>query len=513
MAKETVEVEFKASGTDAISNAVDKTIRRLERMDRATRKSTVSFNDLVKKTTEKLVQVNPKNDFIGKGGFIDIAQMDRANKAISSGLETTKRYAKVMSVDVSRSIKEGEANFKKVQATWTKESVTSVKAQEKLAKETEKAAHVVGRSWARQGKYASESIREIGDVTKDLDKRINKNRFQFQGWALSVLFFGQALQRTFTSIAKFGISSFQEISHSVEGVVTNTDMLDGSMKYLGFTIGEALEPVIGFLIPIIESIANWVDEHPKLTAVIITGGIALGAFLTLLGLSVLSFNGLFEGVTKAITIFGKLKSMLAGMDLVSLLKTGALIAGLILVVTWIYKMQEAMGGWGEFVKSVLRGVLRVIFMLAGALWGVVMEVFNALKFIWNGLVGLVEWGINLIIKGVNELIKVMNKIPGVSIPLIPKVDFSKAMLDVQKFGGAFMDSYMSAMALEAAIEDRYLAPAKGYATEMGAVPTQGGAQQPTTNLYVQNMNVTNPAGYDDMMKEIEKQTALLTGMK
>ena len=52
--------------------------------------------------------------------------------------------------------------------------------------------------------------------------------------------------------------------HSVEGTVTGFDILNGELKYLGFNIGSALEPVVGFLTPIISAVSEWVQEHPKL---------------------------------------------------------------------------------------------------------------------------------------------------------------------------------------------------------------------------------------------------------
>mgnify|MGYP007100052735 CR=1 FL=1 len=103
----------------------------------------------------------------------------------------------------------------------------------------------------------------IADRTKDLDKALEKNKYAFQGWAMSIMFAGMALERTFKGIAKFGIQSFDDVAHSTEGMTTANDQLNGSMKYLGFVIGDALQPVIEYMIPIVEAIGEWVDVNPE----------------------------------------------------------------------------------------------------------------------------------------------------------------------------------------------------------------------------------------------------------
>jgi hypothetical protein len=138
-------------------------------------------------------------------------------------------------------------------------------------------------------------VRNLGDVQAEALKKVQK---PFAGWAMSIMFAGMALQRFSMSIYKFGTKAFQEISHSVEGTVTNTDMLQGSMKYLGFTVGQALEPVVAFLIPIIDKISEWVERNPKLTATITTLGIALGSIFMVGGMGVLAINGFIDLASK-----------------------------------------------------------------------------------------------------------------------------------------------------------------------------------------------------------------------
>ena len=54
-------------------------------------------------------------------------------------------------------------------------------------------------------------------------------------------------------------------------------------------------------------------------------------------------------------------------------------------------------------------------------WETMKNVFFS---VWNAIVSFYEKQINLIISGINFLIKSINKIPGINIPLIPKIDLS-----------------------------------------------------------------------------------------
>jgi hypothetical protein len=123
-----------------------------------------------------------------------------------------------------------------------------------------------------------------------LDSAMGK--IPFSGYALSVMFLGQQLQAMFTNMARFGVKAFNDVMHSVEGTVTQSDMLNSSMTYLGFTIGQALEPVLAYLIPIIDKVADWIVQNPKLTAGIIAVGTALGTILGIGGAAKLAFDGL-----------------------------------------------------------------------------------------------------------------------------------------------------------------------------------------------------------------------------
>lgn len=176
---------------------------------------------------------------------------------------------------------------------------------------------------------------QVVDRTQDLNKAMG--RTPFAGYAMSIMFFGMALERIFTQIWKFGTKAFNDIQHSVEGTVTQSDMLEGSMKFLGYTIGQALEPVLMWLIPIIDAISDWVDKNPELTATLITLGITLGALFAVGGAMNLAVNG-----------FRDLSMILTGLMSI---KGGGWLATLSLSSPWVLAILAVAGGILAFNKA------------------------------------------------------------------------------------------------------------------------------------------------------------------
>jgi hypothetical protein len=283
-------------------------------------------------------------------------------------------------------------------------------------------------------------------ASQRLSEQLQKNETRFQGWAMSVMFFGMAIQRVFMSIWKQSSQVFNDVMHSTEGTVTAFDMLQGSLKYLWFTIGEALSPLAEELIPIVLRVQEWVEENESLTRSLVKNGIIIGTFLFLVGTLVLGFNGLWTAIKNIGTIikFAFVTDPIVGM-----------IAGIILAITWIGLLAAKMGGIGEFLKSMVRGVLRVVVVIAeGLAW-----VFGK---IGEGFV----WVINKVIDGINWLIEKMNKIPGVNIGTIGKLEVSTA-----GWGDTFLRDYLDWEA------SSFLAPKQGYA-EFGGLTPDYNNQQP-----------------------------------
>lgn len=236
---------------------------------------------------------------------------------------------------------------------------------------------------------------------------IDKTRKSFAGWAMSIMFFGMAITRATTSIWKFGTAAFQEISHSVENSTTAFDMLEGSMKYLGFMVGQALEPLAEALIPIVERIAEIIEKHPKLIAGFVLWGSVLGALFSTGGMLVLALNGFIElaakmgivtmeagkiaswnfggiksGVDRLKNAFVRLGDYIGGVlkDNINWIKNnpiksimgGLVLAGIIMAVLWLIRLSEEMGGLPELAKNAGRGLMRVLAYYSAGIQAVIL---------------------------------------------------------------------------------------------------------------------------------------------
>jgi len=283
-----------------------------------------------------------------------------------------------------------------------------------------------------------------------LDKVLKRNRVQFAGWALSIMFFGMALQRVFGQVWKSGTKTFQDVMHSVEGTTTQFDMLNGSMKYLGFSVGEALEPLAAILIPIVDEITDWVRANPEITRGIIAWGIALGTIFTVGGAGVLAING-----------FRDLKALISGANTnaLTLADTIGRIAGTVIIVQAAFEVITGKQDLFEAIDSLLLGA----GLLAGATtpWGAALitigvalsllpEDFKArvVSFL-GGIVGVIITGLYAIIDTallplfsiINGLIRTYNFIKGESVPELNQYAMTKASAakTVDLFKTAFGD--------------------------------------------------------------------------
>ncbi|HEY9702090.1 MAG TPA: hypothetical protein V6C58_06575, partial [Allocoleopsis sp.] len=311
--------------------------------------------------------------------------------------------------------------------------------------------------------YVKMDTKQFKEATKDImgfNAKVNKLSPAFAGWAMSVMFAGMAIQRTMSSITKSAVSTFNEITHSVEGQVTSADMLAGSWKYLQFTIGEALDPLLDKLIPIVDKIAEWVERNPELVAQIIAIGTVLGSLMMVGGglyLAINGFQGMFIAMKAAIILFDKVfvPTLISGFTKIIPFITGP--GGILLAFTALFVVLDALslkiGGWGELFKSVIRGVLRM------------------LVFLGQGLVDGLLLPLNFIIDILNGIINTYNKmasvIPGFKNSKIGNI--KNIELDI---AGKYMDWEKSS----------WLAPSEGYRNFDLSQATSGTGS--TTNIYV-----------------------------
>lgn len=268
---------------------------------------------------------------------------------------------------------------------------------------------------------------------------------------LGTMFFGMAIKRAFTSIWKSGKTTFQDIMHSVEGTTTSFDDMDASIKYLGFTVGQALEPLAEMLAPIIWMLADWIANNPalsKFVMIIVAAGIAIGGFLMFVGQAAIGIFALYKAWqmlaglklgtkiaewVKGLGLFKGKVSAVNGGFLKMIVSTLAWIAAIALLIAFIYTIALA---WENVKKAfVLRWEEIKLRFKYGVLF--LQRAWNNFKYMfelgvaymglaWAKFVdALMEKFVNLVNANrgwINGIIRVMKWL-GVNISTIPKLDF------------------------------------------------------------------------------------------
>lgn len=151
-----------------------------------------------------------------------------------------------------------------------------------------------------------EQVKSLGKLQKNL-KQIRDTaqgaKPQFASWALSIMFAGMAMQRAAMSFMTWGTKAFDDVSHSVIGTITANDRLQGSLLYLGYVVGEAFQPILEMLVPIVMSIADWVSNNEELVRTLETAALILGSIMAYGGMFKLLSSGI-EGVVASVDALG-----------------------------------------------------------------------------------------------------------------------------------------------------------------------------------------------------------------
>lgn len=230
-------------------------------------------------------------------------------------------------------------------------------------------------------------------------EKINKalGKSQFQGWALSIMFFGMALKQMFNTVWQFGTKTFNDIRHSVEGTTTEFDALNNSVTYLGFVVGQALEPVAAFLAPIIMWIADWISNNQTLfTTIVVIAGI-LGTVLTVVGALVLGVAGF---ITAWGIAGGAITAALGAIGAAFLPILAVMAAVAVLIVMW----KTDFAGFKDFIISAFTGVWEFLKSIWVNIAGIFTGFFKLLKGIFTGDFELIWEGARDIVLNVLSLL-------------------------------------------------------------------------------------------------------------
>lgn len=282
----------------------------------------------------------------------------------------------------------------------------------------------VNKTFKKNGeltKTAQANMKKFEQAQSKLSTMTKHSRVQFAGWALSLMFFGMALQRVSNTIWKMGTKTFQDVMHSVQDTVTQFDLLEGSTSFLKFVIGQALEPIAAALIPIVDTISDWVQKNPELLAGIVAWGAALGAIFTVGGMGVLAING-----------FRELGTILIGISGISAPGLLAIAAALVAIggISWKAFNEtpdawEALKDvWNELKTGILDSLLELIKSIGDALG---LNIDN-----WEDVAWTIAWAASVAIAFIENIIDAITLLVRVTITAVDGfVEIGKAIFYIQ----------------------------------------------------------------------------------
>lgn len=273
---------------------------------------------------------------------------------------------------------------------------------------------------SRQLNVLDRKLQNVRNTTQRLKNTISPIREEFQGWAMSIMFLGYAMQGFFNRLWMQGSKVFNDVQHSVAGTVTGFDHLNASLDYLYYGIGQAFEPVAMWFAGIIEAVAQWVNEQEGLTRWLLLGFGVLAGFLTLVGFGTLAIvNGIVPGLVKfwqgLVWVHGGIKAILAFKWGTTLTAWGTSIAAFgsklwtIVTATW-----ALIGPWLMLIGIIVTAI--ALGLSIGFTWKQIIDgwaikfklIANiAQDFFW----GIAEWasgGVKEAINWINKLIEAWN---------------------------------------------------------------------------------------------------------
>jgi hypothetical protein len=293
-------------------------------------------------------------------------------------------------------------------------------------------------------------------MTDKLLKDLKKNAVRFNMSLLSVMFAGMALQRASSRAFRSLVTTYQKANEETEGLGKATWHLNAAWEFFKYSLMDALlqSDLFKMLVTGLVQFVQWLNKLPQGAKTFIIIAIAalwlLGTLMLVVGQIGLFINGL--------TAMGIGQSIIAALG-----ASFWWVAAIFLAVIMLWTTNFA--GFRDFVKQQLGiillvwktvfghiwNIIKLVFKLIMALWkgdfdeaykiaydllkqllalftkifiGIAVVMINALKFAWNMIADGMQLALNTAIGGINLLIRAINRIPGVSIPLIPSVDLS-----------------------------------------------------------------------------------------
>jgi hypothetical protein len=287
-------------------------------------------------------------------------------------------------------------------------------------------------------------------------KKLRMNAWRFNMNMLTLMFGFMALNRVLTQFGKSVITTYQKANEETQGLGKATWQLQAAWEFFKYSLVDALtqSPLFLMLVQWLTQLVMWFNKLTPATKAFIAIGIAILFIITLIGMWFAVLQPLFSFLA---TVIPWIAGLLVGGLGAAFWWVLAIIA--IVVALWITNL----GGFRDFVKATLGIVwlqfkdtfmsiwklVKLIFQAIVAIfsgeWDKVLSItweflrvllafmlkafisniaviVNVFSYAWNNVLLGLQNMINGAISLINKLIKALNRIPGVSIPLIPKIN-------------------------------------------------------------------------------------------
>ena len=367
MARIPLVTEFEAKG-------LDRAIKEFQKLEGAGAKAGYALKQAFLPATAALAGLTAAAGLSVKAAIEDTAQqaeLARTLKATTDATEAQVAAVETYIAETEKAAAVSDSELRPAFANLVRATGDVTKAQELMTLALDVAA-ATGKDLETVTEALQEGFQgEVGPL-KELDKSLT-----------DMIASGASADEVMAQLAKTFGGAAQESTETLEGRFKLMKIeLDNAKE----AIGKALLPVLEELLPILESMANFIGNN---TDLIIGIGAAVG-----------SFSAFIVGANVALKAWNTISAVTKVVNK---------------AMGWSFKSLWVATGIGIIVAIIAAiVVLQMKFNILG-------KAVDALKVVFSTVWNAIRSYINLWIDALNLIISAINKIPGIDIPEIPKL--------------------------------------------------------------------------------------------
>lgn len=226
--------------------------------------------------------------------------------------------------EANKKMEETYKIFNKTMDALNKKMVKSKQIEPVSFEEYKKALLNVKKIQTQQAKEKQKDERKALAAAKAIareEKNVQRQRTaDLMSFGFSALFTAMAVKRALMDLAKSSMTSYNKLTANTDLANNATNRLGMAMDYLRYTVGSALsaafEALMPVILPIIDSLTDWIERNEELAGNLIVWGIVLFSIIGILGqfalaiLMIMPAHRLLTGlsftpwITKLLTAFG-----------------------------------------------------------------------------------------------------------------------------------------------------------------------------------------------------------------